>query len=99
MLFASFLTVVVLSEKGLAQKKNRFNPLDIATIERVTGKKGKENNGEYKITIPQNDLNVEVDGFKIIPAMPHILFSVFLFAIIYPHKYVLVIYKSIAILI
>ena len=31
--------------------------------------KGKENNGEYKITIPQNDLNVEVDGFKIIPAM------------------------------
>ncbi|MGZ3939659.1 MAG: DUF1259 domain-containing protein, partial [Flavisolibacter sp.] len=25
--------------------------------------------GEYKITIPQNDLSIEVDGFKIIPAM------------------------------
>jgi hypothetical protein len=39
------------------------------TIESITGVKGKSNNGEYKITIPQNDLNVEVDGFKIIPAM------------------------------
>ncbi|MGK2864130.1 MAG: DUF1259 domain-containing protein [Chitinophagaceae bacterium] len=43
--------------------------LDIATIERVTGMKGTEKNGEYKITIPQNDLNVVVDGFKIIPPM------------------------------
>jgi len=42
---------------------------DTATIERVLGMKGKINNGEYKITIPQNDLSVEVDGFKIIPAM------------------------------
>lgn len=33
------------------------------------GMKGKSNNGEYKITIPQNDLDVKVDGFKIIPAM------------------------------
>lgn len=43
--------------------------VDTATIERVMGIKGKSNNGEYKITIPQNDLNIEVDGFKIIPAM------------------------------
>ena len=43
--------------------------VDTATIERVTGIKGKSNNGEYKITVPQNDLSVEVDGFKIIPAM------------------------------
>ena len=50
-------------------KQSKFATLDIATIERVTGKKGKENNGEYKITIPQNDLNVVVDGFKIIPPM------------------------------
>src|SRR5215472_2260021 len=48
---------------------NSISKLDIATIERVTGMKGKESNGEYKITVPQNDLNVEVDGFKIIPAM------------------------------
>jgi hypothetical protein len=43
--------------------------LDIAGIERVTGMKGVEKNGEYKITVPQNDLHVVVDGFKIIPAM------------------------------
>jgi hypothetical protein len=44
-------------------------PLDIAAIERITALKGKESNGEYKITIPQNDLNITVDGFRIIPAM------------------------------
>src|SRR6476661_2493940 len=48
---------------------NAATPLDTLVIERVMGMKGKFNNGEYKITIPQNDLNIEVDGFKIIPAM------------------------------
>ncbi|MBC7935247.1 MAG: DUF1259 domain-containing protein, partial [Rhizobacter sp.] len=43
--------------------------LDIAAIEQVSGMKGVEKNGEYKITVPQNDLNVVVDGFKIIPPM------------------------------
>jgi hypothetical protein len=43
--------------------------LDTSSIERIMGMKGKSNKGEYKITIPQNDLNIEVDGFKIIPAM------------------------------
>jgi hypothetical protein len=43
--------------------------LDIAAIERITGMKGNEKNGEYKITVPQNDLNIVVDGFKIIPPM------------------------------
>ena len=50
-------------------KNEKTEPLDTAAIERITGIKGKSNNGEYKITIPQNDLNVEVDGFKIIPPM------------------------------
>ena len=44
-------------------------PLDTTAIEKITGIKGKASKGEYKITIPQNDLNVEVDGFKIIPPM------------------------------
>lgn len=44
-------------------------PLDTSLVEQVLGIKGKFNNGEYKVTIPQNDLNIEVDGFKIIPAM------------------------------
>jgi hypothetical protein len=43
--------------------------LDISKIEQVTGMKGVEKNGEYKITVPQNDLNIVVDGFKIIPPM------------------------------
>ncbi len=47
----------------------KVKTLDIATIEKTTGMKGKENGGQYKITVPQNDLNVTVDGFKIIPPM------------------------------
>lgn len=43
--------------------------LDIKKIEQVTGMKGTEKNGEYKITVPQNDLHIVVDGFKIIPPM------------------------------
>lgn len=43
--------------------------LNVQKIEEVTGMKGVEKNGEYKITVPQNDLNVVVDGFKISPPM------------------------------
>lgn len=43
--------------------------LDIATLEQVLGMKGVTKDGEYKITVPQNDLNVVVDNFKIIPPM------------------------------
>lgn len=43
--------------------------LDTAAIEKIMGLKGKSSNGEYKVTIPQNDLSILVDGFKIIPAM------------------------------
>jgi hypothetical protein len=68
-MLATVSQTTVAQEKTMDEKQNKFSPLDIATIERVTGKKGKENHGEYKITIPQNDLNVEVDGFKIIPSM------------------------------
>lgn len=43
--------------------------LDIVKIVEITGMKGVEKNGEFKITVPQNDLHVVVDGFKIIPPM------------------------------
>ena len=49
--------------------KSQLKPLDIKKIESILGMKGTENNGEYKVTVPQNDLNVTVDGFKIIPPM------------------------------
>ncbi len=58
---------------GIGQAKNKsskaFSSVDTLTIEKIIGVKGKSNSGEYKITIPQNDLNIMVDGFKIIPAM------------------------------
>lgn len=43
--------------------------LDTALIRQLTGIKGVEKNGEYKITVPQHDLKINVDGFQIIPAM------------------------------
>jgi hypothetical protein len=67
--FSFFLAGLFLTLTVAAQQKGETQPLDTTTIEKITGVKGKSNNGEYKITIPQNDLNVEVDGFKIIPPM------------------------------
>lgn len=46
-----------------------INPLDTAAIHRIIGIKGASNKGEYKISVPQNDLSIMVDGFKIIPPM------------------------------
>lgn len=43
--------------------------LDIAAIEHVLGMKGTEQAGEFKVVVPQNDLDVTVDGFHIIPPM------------------------------
>jgi hypothetical protein len=64
---------VAFSSYSIAQhatgKEQKTSPIDTLTIERIVGIKGKVNKGEYKITIPQNDLNVIVDGFKITPPM------------------------------
>lgn len=43
--------------------------LDIHMIENTIGMKGTENNGEYKVAVPQHDLKVMVDGFRITPPM------------------------------
>jgi len=48
---------------------NETGSLDIAKIEEVLGMKGVTKDGEYKVTVPQNDLNVVVDSFRIIPPM------------------------------
>ncbi len=61
-------------EKGMGRDNMNGNmkgkaPIDTMALDRILGMKGKSNNGEYKITIPQNDLSVMVDEFKIIPAM------------------------------
>jgi hypothetical protein len=56
------------SDKSQNESQN-IQALDIARIETILGMKGTEKNGEYKVTVPQNDLNVVVDSFKIIPPM------------------------------
>jgi hypothetical protein len=71
------ISITILQQATVAQSnKNNQNKggahpkgVDTATIVRIIGIRGKSNNGEYKITIPQNDLDVKVDGFKIVPAM------------------------------
>jgi hypothetical protein len=63
-----FIIITVTTLPAVAQKE-KAQALDTTAIEKITGVKGKSNKGEYKITIPQNDLSVEVDGFKIIPPM------------------------------
>jgi hypothetical protein len=69
--YAGLVGLMAQTTGGKADGKNEknFSPIDTAIIEQVTGIKGKANNGEYKITIPQNDLSIMVDSFKIIPAM------------------------------
>ena len=62
-----FFTQMAIAQTG--QGNQSFKAIDTALIEKVMGIKGKANKGEYKITIPQNDLSVVVDSFKIIPAM------------------------------
>jgi hypothetical protein len=46
-----------------------FAPIDMAAIERITGLKPIINGSECKVQVAQNDLDVQVDGFRIIPAM------------------------------
>ena len=53
------------NDSSQAKKKE----LDIAKLEQVLEMKGVTKDGEYKVTVPQNDLNVIVDSFKIIPPM------------------------------
>lgn len=56
------------SEKPL-KNNNELKAIDIETLKSELGMEGKEENGQFKVTVPQNDLNIMVDGFKIIPPM------------------------------
>lgn len=76
-LVASLLCILFVTDSLQAQHKtnpknstgSNLLPLDTLVLEQGLGMKGKYSNGEYKITIPQNDLDVRVDSFQIIPAM------------------------------
>jgi hypothetical protein len=65
----SFVLLLTTTLVVFSQQNKMTKSVDTAAIEQILGIKGKSNKGEYKITVPQNDLNVMVDGFKIIPAM------------------------------
>src|SRR6476661_5093819 len=66
----AMLSVVLANAQTETKGHNQMAPsVETAAIVHVLGRKGNPSNGEYKITIPQNDLQIEVDGFTIIPAM------------------------------
>lgn len=70
-LLISFVMVHAQHNKNNHEEKKvkSGSTVDTATIEKIIGIKGKSNKGEYKVTVPQNDLSVMVDSFKIVPAM------------------------------
>ena len=49
--------------------ETKLTALDISKMEHVLGMKGMTKESEYKVTVAQNDLNVVVDSFRIIPPM------------------------------
>lgn len=55
------------STEESSKKNTELKAIDIETLKSVLGMEGKEENGQFKVTVPQNDLNVMVDGFIIIP--------------------------------
>ncbi|MEX2235136.1 MAG: DUF1259 domain-containing protein [Cyclobacteriaceae bacterium] len=67
------LAAILLNSCGDTAKNDtaegQSKELDIAKLEEVLGMKGTTRDGEFKITVAQNDLNVVVDSFKIIPPM------------------------------
>lgn len=68
-LFAAMLLISCGEATNNDSKQGNKRELDIPKIEQALGMKGVTKDGEYKVTVPQNDLNVVVDGFKIIPPM------------------------------
>jgi hypothetical protein len=65
------ITITAIAQHGhdAVTSDSAFQPLDIALIEKITGLKPFVNKGECIVSVPQNDLSIEVSGFKIIPPM------------------------------
>lgn len=70
----SILATILILGALTSCKENReqtqaATALDINNLENILELKGTTKDGEFKITIPQNDLHVVVDSFRIIPPM------------------------------
>lgn len=68
-LMLSILLFNLPAQQAAAQEKSKSKRIDISMIDQIIGITGTQKGEEYKITVPQNDLNVQVDGFQIIPPM------------------------------
>ncbi len=72
-----FLMILIISmlfpfcnqKSGTGEPAQASGQIDVARIEELLGMKGTAKDGEYKVTVAQNDLNVMVDSFRIIPPM------------------------------
>lgn len=64
-----FLAAVAGVASACAAPAPELVPLDTASLERILGVSGAVLDGEFKVTVPQNDLDVRVDGFAIVPPM------------------------------
>ncbi|MGQ0764977.1 MAG: DUF1259 domain-containing protein [Gemmatimonadota bacterium] len=63
------ILAVALVAGACAAPAPELAPLDTAALERILGVAGTVEDGEFKVTVPQNDLDVRVDGFAIVPPM------------------------------
>ena len=57
-------TAANISQDTISEKE-----IDISLLSKTLGMEGERRDGEFKVTVPQNDLKVSVDGFRIIPPM------------------------------
>lgn len=57
------------SAENTIQNTQATREIDLELLSKELGMEGQKSNGEFKVTVPQNDLEVTVDGFKIIPPM------------------------------
>ena len=63
------LTVGCRSSNGNADHQQSTGDLDVETLRQTLEMEGTVQEGRFKVTIPQNDLGVTVDGVDIIPPM------------------------------
>lgn len=57
------------SSDGNTTRQVANDDLDIESLRQTLGMEGTVQNGRFKVTVPQNDLDVAVDGIEIIPPM------------------------------
>ena len=64
-----FVASLILFSLPAPAQEATTGKLDVVRLEQIMDVKAKVKQGEAKFTIPQNDLDVEVDGFTMIPPM------------------------------